>query len=293
MTDSEHTPSPTHCISCGTEVSGAAKFCHACGSAVYRPEDTSKPPEPAPVASPVLETGTEPIGEVAPEPPEPVSTVSEPAGIKSLFYVGVVLVVAVLGGAVGREVYQSYADRNVERAKEEFTTQTFGDMVDRAVSNSPDANLSDALTEEGRRMMERMATDPESSVTTKEVQTASAFLGYYFRHTRGTARYCEGLSVNVDEFVAEFTEQHSAEIEKATASLARHGMNPETLWQVVRSRVPDLVAQEFEDNIEKLGMSSPRELCAAYNANAEPLVTGMHFSLAVPPTHKLLMSDPG
>ena len=39
---------PTHCISCGSEVPDHAKFCHACGSAVYRPEDTSQPPEPAP-----------------------------------------------------------------------------------------------------------------------------------------------------------------------------------------------------------------------------------------------------
>ena len=161
-----------------------------------------------------------------------------------------------------------------------------------APSNSPNT-LSDELGEAVKGIVERMATDPESSVTTKEVQTASAFLGYYFRHTRGTARYCEGLSVNVDEFVAEFTEQHSAEIKKATASLARHGMNPETLWQGLASGILDLVAQEFEDKIEKLPVSSPRELCAAYNANAEFLVTGMHFSLLAPPAHKLLMSGPG
>ena len=97
----------------------------------------------------------------------------------------------------------------------------------------------------------------------------------------------------MDELVAEFTEQHSAEIKKATASLARHGMNPETLWQGLASGILDLVAQEFEDKVEKLPVSSPRELCAAYNANAEFLVTGMHFSLLAPPAHKLLMSGPG
>ncbi len=59
MTDSEHPPSPTHCISCGSEVPDHAKFCQACGSAVYQPEDTSKPPEPAPAepVSPASKTG--------------------------------------------------------------------------------------------------------------------------------------------------------------------------------------------------------------------------------------------
>ena len=61
MTDSDHTPSPTHCISCGTEVPDHAKFCQACGSAVYRPEDKSEPPEPAPAESPVPEASEVPL----------------------------------------------------------------------------------------------------------------------------------------------------------------------------------------------------------------------------------------
>jgi len=71
---------PTHCISCGAEVPDHAKFCHACGSAVYRPEaeaqppkpappeDTSQPPEPAPAEAPVPEATIDPTSEVTPEP---------------------------------------------------------------------------------------------------------------------------------------------------------------------------------------------------------------------------------
>ena len=51
MTDSDHTPSPTHCISCGTEVPDHAEFCHGCGSAVYRPS------EPVDLGSPAPKTG--------------------------------------------------------------------------------------------------------------------------------------------------------------------------------------------------------------------------------------------
>ncbi len=63
MTDSDHTPSPTHCINCGAEVPDHAKFCHACGSAVYRPEDTSQPPESAAAEAPVPEAETNLIAE--------------------------------------------------------------------------------------------------------------------------------------------------------------------------------------------------------------------------------------
>ncbi|HIA49051.1 MAG TPA: DUF805 domain-containing protein [Acidobacteria bacterium] len=63
MTDSDHTPSPTHCISCGAEVPDHAKFCQACGSAVYRPEDTSQPPESAAAEAPVPEAETNLIAE--------------------------------------------------------------------------------------------------------------------------------------------------------------------------------------------------------------------------------------
>ena len=48
MTDSDHTQSPTHCISCVTEVPDEAKFCLACGSAVYRPSEPAEPVSPAP-----------------------------------------------------------------------------------------------------------------------------------------------------------------------------------------------------------------------------------------------------
>jgi uncharacterized membrane protein YhaH (DUF805 family) len=64
---------PTHCISCGSEVPDHAKFCQACGSVVNRPasgEDqppepfeaepsVEQPPEPAPAEAPVPETGNE------------------------------------------------------------------------------------------------------------------------------------------------------------------------------------------------------------------------------------------
>ena len=77
MTDSDHTPSPTHCISCGTEVPDHAKFCHACGAIVYRPEDKNQLSEPALAEPPVPETSadTDPIGEVLPESAEPESLV--------------------------------------------------------------------------------------------------------------------------------------------------------------------------------------------------------------------------
>jgi len=76
---------PTHCISCGSEVPDHAKFCQACGSAVYRPEDTSQSPKPAPAEAPVPEVSsdTEPnsreplYGEDAYASTEPVSPVPE------------------------------------------------------------------------------------------------------------------------------------------------------------------------------------------------------------------------
>ena len=81
MTDSDVTPSPTHCINCGTEVLEHAQFCQACGSSVYRPEAEAQPSEPAPVESPPSETriDTEPnsreplYGEDAYAATEPVS----------------------------------------------------------------------------------------------------------------------------------------------------------------------------------------------------------------------------
>ena len=36
MTDSDHTPSPTHCISCGTEVPDHAEFCQRSRSSTSR-----------------------------------------------------------------------------------------------------------------------------------------------------------------------------------------------------------------------------------------------------------------
>ena len=130
MTDRDHTPSPTHCISCGTEVPDHAKFCHACGSAVYRPEDTSQPPKPAPVESPVLKTSSElaasrlrqrvtasgPTGEV--EPPPPIDSESVPrrrvlrlAGgrqlIVALALVGISLIIglATIGSATDKSAH--------------------------------------------------------------------------------------------------------------------------------------------------------------------------------------------
>lgn len=55
MTDSDHPSSPTHCISCGSEVPDHAKFCQACGSAVYRPATEAQPLKSVPTGSPAPE----------------------------------------------------------------------------------------------------------------------------------------------------------------------------------------------------------------------------------------------
>jgi hypothetical protein len=77
MTDSDHTPSPTHCISCGTEVLYHAKVCHACGSAVYRPD--SDEAQPLPVV-----------------PKEPM-----PLGLKLSLSIGVAMVATYLSPVIG------------------------------------------------------------------------------------------------------------------------------------------------------------------------------------------------
>lgn len=47
LTDVDDNPRPTYCINCGTKVKVIAKFCHGCGSPVYR-GTSSEIPSPSP-----------------------------------------------------------------------------------------------------------------------------------------------------------------------------------------------------------------------------------------------------
>ena len=58
-TDADENPPPTYCVNCGAKAKAIAKFCHVCGSPVYRGTSSEIPhPSPSqlfpPTATPVL-----------------------------------------------------------------------------------------------------------------------------------------------------------------------------------------------------------------------------------------------
>lgn len=186
----------------------------------------------------------------------------------------------VLGGIVAvviaMVVFKTLQDRRKDPDPEALKAAVSAEMETlRAEAKKRHPNLSDSEAMEAvamERASERLSST--QSEDKRALTAASLFYGFYFVNTRARPEYCNGHGVDIAPFVRAFDAAHAEELDRARKIVSENGVDPATLYPMMRDELGRTVAQDMQDTAKSI-QGTATDACRVLNEQATQLAAAI------------------
>jgi hypothetical protein len=109
-------------------------------------------------------------------------------------------------------------------------------------------------------------------------------------NNRARPEFCNELGVDISTFVTAFESNHSSEITKARALLAKASYQEDKLYELTKTQLQQAIVQDMNDIASKNNIT-PKGACELVAQNGKDLATFIHISKIQPAVYNALMDN--